>query len=163
VRLLIILVSQLLLAACSHQIVLPGPSAELAVCAVKITDSRPEPDAMYAHMQGGVLRIELVPPLAKSLNGRICTSIEATKRQAGEFVITDVSCVVTGFVDIRYVAEIRGKLIAARRTAEDIRVSNIFVSSLVGYVPKGCETAIVPLLDQLSHTVLKSLSSASSD
>lgn len=142
-----------LLNGCTHHLALTYRNTSDTDCAIRVSDSRPDPDFLYARATEGIVRISISPGLALTVSKSVCSSLQdRLSMRTVKFVITDFECVVTGFFEQRYIADLRGRLETEGNAPHEIRVSNVFVTSN-GYIPKGCEIASAPLIDRLSDEI----------
>ncbi len=154
---IMILSFTILLNGCTHHLALAYRSTSDSDCPFRVSDNRPDPDFLYARATEGIARISISPSLATAVLKSVCSSVQdRTRILSAKFVITDFECVVTGFFELRYVADLRGRLETEGNAPREIRVSNVSVTSN-GYIPKGCEVASTPLIDRLSDEIAASL------
>jgi len=147
----------ILLNGCTKHLALTYRSTAYTDCPLRVSDNRPDPDFLYAHATEGIARILMTPSLAIAVSKSICSRLQnSASMRSVKFVITDFECVVTGFFELRYVADLRGSFEMEGNAPHEIRVSNVLVTSN-GYIPKGCEAASAPLIDMLSDEIASTL------
>lgn len=148
----------LLLIGCAHQVGLPtAPSSPLATCGLKVIDERPDPEALYIRATQAITRVTIEPPLSESIRTNACHALSPSSSIAtSKFIVTDYECTVTGFFEIRYVIDIKGRLDESGEQSVEIRSGNVYLSS-EGYVPKGCERASAQAILELSSKIARAL------
>jgi hypothetical protein len=133
----------ILLAGCSHNITLKKPDSILqANCGLSVYDSRPEPEIMTARTAEGVyLRILIKTDLSSTLDSYVCHSLESKQKLNGvKFTITDFDCTSSGFLELSYIVDLRGRLEIPLETPVEIRSWEKHITTN-GYVPTGCEVS----------------------
>jgi hypothetical protein len=142
----------LCLSACTHQISLKVQETTPG-CPLTVTDSRPDPEALYMRATEWTARALLRPSPAETLRRHACQHLpNAVQAVPLRFTITDLDCTVTGFFEQRYVADLRGRLETLQNGPIDLRVGEVQVA-YQGHVPTGCESALVPLFGKMAAEI----------
>lgn len=151
-------VLSILAAGCTHHISLLDPTLKTpASCGLQVTDVRPDPAALYFRSTKSTGRAVLEPPIAEIIRRSACAVLPPQRlANAAKFVVTDFECTVTGFFELRYVVDLRGRLEIPGQIPVELRSGNVQLSSN-GYVPKGCEVAATPALSVLAAEIVKEM------
>lgn len=156
-RLLIVTLS-IFATGCTFRLVLAPPTSPVpSSCALKVVDTRPDPDAMYFKGSGGTGRAIPEPSVSEAIRRAACASMPtASLERAATFVVTDFECTASGFLEIRYVVDLRGRLEIPGYAALALRRGNM-VQSYEGVWPKACESTAKPIFSALATDIARAI------
>jgi hypothetical protein len=143
------------ISACTYTMDLPSPDRAYSQCSFKVIDERPNPEYLYAIASEGAYRISLTPTLQNAIRSSVCEQLNEPTKSV--LYIDGFECLVQGFFETKFIANIRGRL-ELEGKEQNVRVSKVHTTSN-GHVPKGCEDAVSPLIENLANEILEKLGS----
>ena len=161
-RLLITALS-LAITGCTFRLAIPPPSRPVpSSCALTVFDNRPDKEAMYFKGSGGTGRAIVAPSISEAIRQATCAALPtANLATPATFVVTDFECSASGFLEIRYVIDLRGRLELPGRSALEVRSGNMLLS-YDGMWPKVCELLATPVASILAEDLARAIQDNSS-
>lgn len=147
-----------LVAGCTFRLALPAPDRPVpTACALKVIDSRPDPDAMYFKGSGGTGRAVAEPPVSEAIRRTTCAALPAGQLAVpATFVVTDFECSAFGLAEIRYLVDLRGRLERPDRAPVELRSGNMLLT-YEGIWPIACENTAKPVVPALAIDLAKAI------
>lgn len=153
-RLLFILLI-IVISGCSHTVHLPVTQKTYQQCSFNVIDERSQPDYLYIVSEGNAVKAKIEPSLHTVIKNSVCNKLNDSNEIS--FFINDYECLMTGFFEVDYIVNIRGRL-EYKGEQYDLHVNNVHTESS-GYEPPACEAATKPLINELTDSILKKIES----
>lgn len=148
------LVLAALLAGCAAvNIQLPAQQAS-ATCGLVASDTRPDPSTLVFKKLLQIEPMATTPSASESVRQSVCAAMPTAP--AARFVLTDFDCSATGFWDIRFVVDLRGRLERTGQQTIEVRANKVLESHDANYRTM-CQEAGAAVVSAAARDVAQAL------